>query len=134
MNSVSQQVLYKVYISFVEVGPGNVQTVDYFKGIGKRFLETLLLIEEYFNVLFINVKRAFLCHSLVPYCQYWRNFGGSYLCCYFGLYHSFYQEGSHHRASVCLPAGLPGVPDGRTVFSLCYSFVSITTFRIGLIF
>lgn len=29
------QVLYKVYISFVEVGPGNVQTTDYFKGVGK---------------------------------------------------------------------------------------------------
>uniref|UniRef100_A0A3Q2EG33 Sodium/hydrogen exchanger n=1 Tax=Cyprinodon variegatus TaxID=28743 RepID=A0A3Q2EG33_CYPVA len=26
-------VLYKVYISFVEVGPGNVQTADYFKGV-----------------------------------------------------------------------------------------------------
>lgn len=28
------QVLYKVYISFVEVGPENVQTADYFKGVG----------------------------------------------------------------------------------------------------
>ena len=32
--SVSQ-VLYKVYISFVEVGVENVQTVDYFKGVGE---------------------------------------------------------------------------------------------------
>lgn len=28
--------LYKVYISFVEVGVENVQTADYFKGIGER--------------------------------------------------------------------------------------------------
>ena len=29
------QVLYKVYMSFVEVGPENVQTADYFKGVGE---------------------------------------------------------------------------------------------------
>lgn len=29
------QVLYKVYISFVEVGAENVQTADYFKGVGE---------------------------------------------------------------------------------------------------
>lgn len=29
------QVLYKVYISFVEVGPGNVQPTDYLKGVGE---------------------------------------------------------------------------------------------------
>uniref|UniRef100_A0AAY4B6Y2 Sodium/hydrogen exchanger n=1 Tax=Denticeps clupeoides TaxID=299321 RepID=A0AAY4B6Y2_9TELE len=33
LNDAVTVVLYKVYISFVEVGPGNVQTADYFKGI-----------------------------------------------------------------------------------------------------
>lgn len=31
------QVLYKVFISFVDVGPQNVQTVDYVKGVGKLY-------------------------------------------------------------------------------------------------
>ncbi|XP_056135382.1 sodium/hydrogen exchanger 5 [Lampris incognitus] len=33
LNDAVTVVLYKVYISFVEVGPGNVQTADYFKGV-----------------------------------------------------------------------------------------------------
>ncbi|XP_076856454.1 sodium/hydrogen exchanger 5 isoform X4 [Brachyhypopomus gauderio] len=33
LNDAVTVVLYKVYISFVEVGPENVQTVDYFKGV-----------------------------------------------------------------------------------------------------
>lgn len=33
LNDAVTVVLYKVYISFVEVGPGNVYTADYFKGI-----------------------------------------------------------------------------------------------------
>uniref|UniRef100_M4ABZ8 Sodium/hydrogen exchanger n=1 Tax=Xiphophorus maculatus TaxID=8083 RepID=M4ABZ8_XIPMA len=32
-DAVTVQVLYKVYISFVEVGPQNVQMADYFKGV-----------------------------------------------------------------------------------------------------
>ncbi|XP_064168108.1 sodium/hydrogen exchanger 5 [Anguilla rostrata] len=33
LNDAVTVVLYKVYISFVEVGPGNIHTADYFKGI-----------------------------------------------------------------------------------------------------
>ncbi|KAK1802503.1 hypothetical protein P4O66_021787 [Electrophorus voltai] len=33
LNDAVTVVLYKVYISFVEVGPGNVHTADYFKGV-----------------------------------------------------------------------------------------------------
>lgn len=41
------QVLYKVYISFVEVGPGNVQTADYFKGVGEYFIFILRILKSY---------------------------------------------------------------------------------------
>lgn len=34
------QVLYKVYISFVEVGAENVQTADYFKGVGESYVSS----------------------------------------------------------------------------------------------
>uniref|UniRef100_A0A674PDI3 Sodium/hydrogen exchanger n=1 Tax=Takifugu rubripes TaxID=31033 RepID=A0A674PDI3_TAKRU len=41
VNDAVTVVLYKVYISFVEVGPGNVQTTDYFKGVASFLIVSI---------------------------------------------------------------------------------------------
>ncbi|XP_036439772.1 sodium/hydrogen exchanger 5 [Colossoma macropomum] len=41
LNDAVTVVLYKVYISFVEVGPGNVQTADYFKGVASFLIVSI---------------------------------------------------------------------------------------------
>ncbi|KAM3876793.1 sodium/hydrogen exchanger 5 [Diretmus argenteus] len=41
VNDAVTVVLYKVYISFVEVGPGNVQTADYFKGVASFLIVSI---------------------------------------------------------------------------------------------
>ncbi|XP_076003088.1 sodium/hydrogen exchanger 5 [Genypterus blacodes] len=41
VNDAVTVVLYKVYISFVEVGAANVQTVDYFKGVVSFFIVSM---------------------------------------------------------------------------------------------
>ncbi|KAJ0001707.1 hypothetical protein NQD34_001503 [Periophthalmus magnuspinnatus] len=41
VNDAVTVVLYKVYISFVEVGPKNVQTVDYFKGVASFLIVSI---------------------------------------------------------------------------------------------
>ncbi|XP_052011023.1 sodium/hydrogen exchanger 5-like [Xyrauchen texanus] len=41
LNDAVTVVLYKVYISFVEVGPGNVHTADYFKGIASFLIVSI---------------------------------------------------------------------------------------------
>ncbi|KAM3625431.1 uncharacterized protein V6R79_011882 [Siganus canaliculatus] len=41
LNDAVTVVLYKVYISFVEVGPENVQTVDYFKGVASFLIVSI---------------------------------------------------------------------------------------------
>ncbi|KAM6980202.1 sodium/hydrogen exchanger 5 [Aplochiton taeniatus] len=41
LNDAVTVVLYKVYISFVEVGPGNVQTVDYVKGVASFLIVSI---------------------------------------------------------------------------------------------
>uniref|UniRef100_A0A3B4YEC6 Sodium/hydrogen exchanger n=1 Tax=Seriola lalandi dorsalis TaxID=1841481 RepID=A0A3B4YEC6_SERLL len=41
LNDAVTVVLYKVYISFVEVGPANVQTADYFKGVASFLIVSI---------------------------------------------------------------------------------------------
>ncbi|XP_066512172.1 sodium/hydrogen exchanger 5-like [Hoplias malabaricus] len=41
LNDAVTVVLYKVYISFVEVGPGNVLTADYFKGVASFLIVSI---------------------------------------------------------------------------------------------
>ncbi|XP_072321951.1 sodium/hydrogen exchanger 5 [Eucyclogobius newberryi] len=41
VNDAVTVVLYKVYISFVEVGPANVQTADYFKGVASFLIVSI---------------------------------------------------------------------------------------------
>ncbi|KAJ8407897.1 hypothetical protein AAFF_G00269410 [Aldrovandia affinis] len=41
LNDAVTVVLYKVYISFVEVGPGNIHTADYFKGVASFFIVSI---------------------------------------------------------------------------------------------
>ncbi|KAJ4920518.1 hypothetical protein JOQ06_004186 [Pogonophryne albipinna] len=76
VNDAVTVVLYKVYISFVEVGVENVQTVDYFKGVGTlvglvfavllsfitRFTKKVRIIEPLF--VFLLVYLAYLTAEL----------------------------------------------------------------------
>ncbi|XP_062404478.1 sodium/hydrogen exchanger 5 [Sardina pilchardus] len=41
LNDAVTVVLYKVYMSFVEVGPGNVMTADYFKGVASFLIVSI---------------------------------------------------------------------------------------------
>lgn len=41
-----------------------------------------------------------------------------------GLPHTLHQKGAHHRAPLRVPAGLPGLPDGRAPVVVCHPFVS----------
>ncbi|KAG9341980.1 hypothetical protein JZ751_018297 [Albula glossodonta] len=41
LNDAVTVVLYKVYISFVEVGPGNIHTADYFKGVASFLIVSI---------------------------------------------------------------------------------------------
>uniref|UniRef100_A0A3P9NSS0 Sodium/hydrogen exchanger n=1 Tax=Poecilia reticulata TaxID=8081 RepID=A0A3P9NSS0_POERE len=87
LNDAVTVVLYKVYISFVEVGPQNVQTADYFKGVGDvggtlvglvfavilgfitRFTKKVRIIEPLF--VFLLVYLAYLTaelFSLMTFC------------------------------------------------------------------
>ncbi|KAI4904431.1 hypothetical protein NFI96_031096 [Prochilodus magdalenae] len=52
-------VLYKVYISFVEVGPGNVQTADYFKGVASFLVVSIggTLVGLIFAVILAFITR-----------------------------------------------------------------------------
>ncbi|TRZ00222.1 hypothetical protein DNTS_018637, partial [Danionella cerebrum] len=76
LNDAVTVVLYKVYISFVEAGPGNVYTADYFKGIGTlvglifavflafltRFTKKVRIIEPLF--IFLLAYLAYLTAEL----------------------------------------------------------------------
>ncbi|XP_065123778.1 sodium/hydrogen exchanger 5 [Paramisgurnus dabryanus] len=59
LNDAVTVVLYKVYISFVEVGPGNVQTADYFKGIASFFIVSIggTLVGLIFAVILAFITR-----------------------------------------------------------------------------
>lgn len=114
------QVLYKVYISFVEVGVENVQTADYFKGVGESTeRNTIKNTSSVITSLFL-----FLC-SLLPHRQYRGDSGGSGVRRHPWLHHSFHQEGPDHRAALRLPAGLPGLPDRRALLLVRHSVVSL---------
>uniref|UniRef100_A0A673M9S1 Sodium/hydrogen exchanger n=1 Tax=Sinocyclocheilus rhinocerous TaxID=307959 RepID=A0A673M9S1_9TELE len=59
LNDAVTVVLYKVYISFVEVGPGNVYTADYFKGIASFLIVSIggTLVGLIFAVILAFVTR-----------------------------------------------------------------------------
>ncbi|RXN21069.1 sodium hydrogen exchanger 5 [Labeo rohita] len=59
VNDAVTVVLYKVYISFVEVGPGNVHTADYFKGIASFLIVSIggTLVGLFFAVILAFVTR-----------------------------------------------------------------------------
>ncbi|XP_051545242.1 sodium/hydrogen exchanger 5-like [Myxocyprinus asiaticus] len=59
LNDAVTVVLYKVYISFVEVGPGNVHTADYFKGIASFLIVSIggTLVGLIFAVILAFVTR-----------------------------------------------------------------------------
>uniref|UniRef100_A0A8C1X8X6 Sodium/hydrogen exchanger n=1 Tax=Cyprinus carpio TaxID=7962 RepID=A0A8C1X8X6_CYPCA len=59
VNDAVTVVLYKVYISFVEVGPGNVHTADYFKGIASFLIVSIggTLVGLIFAVILAFVTR-----------------------------------------------------------------------------
>ncbi|XP_062846059.1 sodium/hydrogen exchanger 5 [Trichomycterus rosablanca] len=59
LNDAVTVVLYKVYISFVEVGPGNVQTADYFKGVASFFIVSMggTLVGLIFAVILAFITR-----------------------------------------------------------------------------
>nr|XP_023646145.1 sodium/hydrogen exchanger 5 [Paramormyrops kingsleyae] len=59
LNDAVTVVLYKVFISFVEVGPGNVQTADYFKGVASFLIVNVggTLVGLIFAVLLAFVTR-----------------------------------------------------------------------------
>lgn len=52
-----------MYISFVEVGPGNVHTADYFKGIGKYKMYQLFLSHP---VVESNFFKFFILYAIIP--------------------------------------------------------------------
>ena len=54
------QVLYKVYISFVEVGPGNVMTSDYFKGVGEYAPISYISRATYSKYIYITFTSSHL--------------------------------------------------------------------------
>ncbi len=115
----------------MEVGPGNVHTADYFKGVGKHKMYQLFLshpvVESFFNLYSLSYMQLFQHPSSLSV------LGVLWLVSslpYSGLSHSFYEESAHHRATVRLPVGLPGLPDGRTLLSVRHSIVSIATASI----
>ncbi|KAF4090969.1 hypothetical protein AMELA_G00031710 [Ameiurus melas] len=59
VNDAVTVVLYKVYISFVEVGPGNVQTADYFKGVASFLIVSIggTLVGLIFAVILAFITR-----------------------------------------------------------------------------
>ncbi|XP_026071068.1 sodium/hydrogen exchanger 5-like [Carassius auratus] len=59
LNDAVTVVLYKVYISFVEAGPGNVYTADYFKGIASFLIVSIggTLVGLIFAVILAFVTR-----------------------------------------------------------------------------
>uniref|UniRef100_A0A8C1U7M2 Sodium/hydrogen exchanger n=1 Tax=Cyprinus carpio TaxID=7962 RepID=A0A8C1U7M2_CYPCA len=59
LNDAVTVVLYKVYISFVEVGPGNVYTADYFKGIASFLIVSIggTLVGLIFAIILAFVTR-----------------------------------------------------------------------------
>ncbi|XP_016310424.1 sodium/hydrogen exchanger 5-like [Sinocyclocheilus anshuiensis] len=59
LNDAVTVVLYEVYISFVEVGPGNVYTADYFKGIASFLIVSIggTLVGLIFAVILAFVTR-----------------------------------------------------------------------------
>lgn len=134
---VCVQVLYKVYISFVEVGAENVQTADCFKGVGESRWKrcTLLTPAPIYcpsTPEFLLLSSSSSPHpdsgsspsSLLPHRQHRRDSGRFGLCRHSRLHHSLHQEGSHHRASLRLPAGLPGLPDCRALLVVGHPVVS----------
>ncbi|TSP90504.1 Sodium/hydrogen exchanger 5 [Bagarius yarrelli] len=59
VNDAVTVVLYKVYISFVEVGPGHVQTADYFKGVASFLVVSIggTLVGLIFAVILAFITR-----------------------------------------------------------------------------
>uniref|UniRef100_W5KES1 Sodium/hydrogen exchanger n=1 Tax=Astyanax mexicanus TaxID=7994 RepID=W5KES1_ASTMX len=59
LNDAVTVVLYKVYISFVEVGPGNVLTADYFKGVASFLIVSIggTLVGLIFAVILAFITR-----------------------------------------------------------------------------
>ncbi|XP_062328079.1 sodium/hydrogen exchanger 5 [Osmerus eperlanus] len=59
LNDAVTVVLYKVYISFVEVGPGNVMTSDYFKGVASFLIVSIggTLVGLIFAVILAFITR-----------------------------------------------------------------------------
>ncbi|XP_036400155.1 sodium/hydrogen exchanger 5-like [Megalops cyprinoides] len=59
LNDAVTVVLYKVYIAFVEVGPGNVQTADYFKGVASFLIVSIggTLVGLIFAVILAFITR-----------------------------------------------------------------------------
>lgn len=87
------------------------------KGTKSNPYLTLLLLTFLFFLLFF--------YSLLPHRQYWGDSGGAGVRRHPRLHHSFHQEGSDHRAALRVPAGLPGLPDRRTLLFVCHSVVSL---------
>ncbi|KAG7468301.1 hypothetical protein MATL_G00141600 [Megalops atlanticus] len=59
LNDAVTVVLYKVYIAFVEVGPANVQTADYFKGVASFLIVSIggTLVGLIFAVILAFITR-----------------------------------------------------------------------------
>ncbi|KAF7688046.1 sodium/hydrogen exchanger 5 [Silurus meridionalis] len=59
VNDAVTVVMYKVYISFVAVGPGNVQTADYFKGVASFLIVSIggTLVGLIFAVILAFITR-----------------------------------------------------------------------------
>ncbi len=76
--------------------------------------------------LWLTFILSFLC-SLLPHRQHRGDAGGSGVCRHPWVHHSFHQEGSDHWAALCLPAGVPGLPDRRALLPVCHPVVSLPT-------
>ncbi len=115
----------------MEVGPGNVHTADYFKGVGKHKMYQLFLshpVVEFFNLYSLSYMQLFQHPSSLSVLE------GTLVGLIFAVILAFLTRFTK-KVRIIEPLFVfllvyPGLPDGRTLLSVRHSIVSIATASI----